>query len=39
MNKVYSLVVQEESNHKSIASPDDSSSLINAAQRYEAKGK
>ncbi|GAU31820.1 hypothetical protein TSUD_58210 [Trifolium subterraneum] len=39
INKVYSLVVQEESNHKSIASHDDSSSLINAAQRYEAKGK
>jgi hypothetical protein len=39
INKVYSLVIQEESNHKSSALIDDSSALINAAHRSDYKGK
>ncbi|MCH79444.1 integrase catalytic region [Trifolium medium] len=40
INKVYSLVVQEESNLQTNAHVvDESSSLINAAQRYASNGK
>jgi hypothetical protein len=39
INKVYSLVIQEESNHKSVHNLDDSPSLINAAYKGNNKGK
>ncbi|MCH84099.1 integrase catalytic region, partial [Trifolium medium] len=39
LNKVYSLVVQEENNHPPVAIVEDSTSLINAAQRSLNRGK
>jgi hypothetical protein len=39
LNKVYSLVVQEENNHPPVAAIDESSSLINAAQKSAYRGK
>ncbi|MCH97694.1 integrase catalytic region [Trifolium medium] len=39
LNKVYSLVIQEESSHRSLPVLDDSPSLINAAHRSDHKGK
>ncbi|GAU33433.1 hypothetical protein TSUD_380690 [Trifolium subterraneum] len=39
LNKVYSLVIQEESNHLPVAVTDDASSLINATQRNPFRGK
>ncbi|MCI91807.1 hypothetical protein A2U01_0113102, partial [Trifolium medium] len=36
---VYSLVVQEESHHTSLSVSDDSSSLLNAVQRSQGRGK
>ncbi|XP_058774287.1 uncharacterized protein LOC131648552 [Vicia villosa] len=38
INKVYSLVVQEESNHKSVSPNEDENALmVNAANRFEPK--
>lgn len=40
INKVYSLVAQEENNQKSVNhTEDDNSLLVNAAQRFDHKGK
>jgi hypothetical protein len=39
LNKVYSLVIQEESNHKFVPDLDDSPSLINAAYKGNNEGK
>ncbi|MCI87122.1 hypothetical protein A2U01_0108403, partial [Trifolium medium] len=39
LNKVYSLVVQEEDNLPSEAIVEDSTSLVNATHKYPPRGK